>query len=109
MEYILGIIAVINSVSLIIITMVASTDEELPLDISQQGAMKHLLKDYICCPVDLFKYFNTKYNIVGAGILTLASCILYPSVLIVSLIWIMVSTFCWAFNMLFKRKGDKED
>lgn len=109
MECILGIIAVINSVSLIIITIVASTDEQLPLDISQQGAMEHLLKDYICCPVDLFKHFNTMYNIVGAGILTLASCILYPSVLIVSLIWIVVSTFCWAFNMLFKRKEDKED
>lgn len=100
----INIIGLLFSSAYILVYLCNEPDFDKPM----RRGCKIIFKHGICYPVDVFKWANDTYNMVGSIILATLSTIVYPAFAAISIVLFLILSIHNGFDLIFKRK-DKEN
>lgn len=100
----INIIGLLFSLAYVLVYLCNEPDS----DKSMRRGCKIIFKHGICYPVDVFKWANATYNMIGSIILAALSIIIYPAFAVISIVFFLILSIHNGFDLIFKRK-DKEN
>jgi hypothetical protein len=101
---VINVIGLLFSLAYILVYLSNESDS----DKSMRRECTIIFKHGICYPVDVFKWANATYNMIGSTILATLSIIIYPAFAVISIIFFLILSIHNGFYLIFKKK-DKEN